>query len=116
MGCSTENVYTQYTENVYRKRIAVYRQRATAAARACTAVARASLELLDASRARARLCCGAHAPGEWPERVGEDDEQAARVGEHREPERQADGRGEHDDAGVGHAWLGLGLRLGLGLG
>ena len=58
------------------------------------------IELLDASRARARLCCGAHAPGEWPERVGEDDEQAARVGEHREPERQADGRGEHDDAGV----------------
>ena len=100
MGCSTENVYTQYTENVYRKRIAVYRQRATAAARACTAVARASLELLDASRARARLCCGAHAPGEWPERVGEDKKKAATVGEGREPERQVDGRRERDDRNI----------------
>ena len=46
-------------------------------------------------RARAPGCAAAptrQVSAEWPERVGEDDEQAARVGEHREPERQADDR------------------------
>ena len=40
------------------------------------------------------------APREWPERVCKHKEQAAAVGDDREPERQADGRREREDGDV----------------